>query len=503
MMKTENGAVRRQLSASVIGLAILVAAGLMTASAAGVFAAARQRDPGADRSDSPQAPRTIVTANPALEPFTKLATLGGPAPGGGTFAAGIDFEPYGLNSTGKAAFAADMSTGGEGVFLGRKGQLSQITRAGLAAPGGGTFGGFGVFGNLGVNDAGDAAFAFGLEPFSFPIGAGGGVYRYTGASGALSAVVVPGMTPAPTGGTFVGAAFRTVLNNMGEIAFAGIVETGAGIADPLGMGIFKAGVHGEITNVASPGDPTPGGGVFDFAQNPWINDPGDIAFGAHVAGEECIAFAPQNIVIFCGESVYVRSGATGAISSIAHQGAPAPGGGVYRLAFGPVINNRGEIVFIGDLTESPGVGDALAVFLFTGGQTIRIAAPGDPMPGGGTLVRAAFSPSNYFVNNRGDVVFNATLDNDANGDGIPDTGLYLWAGGALRLIARSGTVAPGIGTIAHLQPPVVVGDGYPHGGAILNDRGQVLFQATLDDGIGVLLMANAPPLRRPSVAVNP
>ena len=56
----------------------------------------------------------------------------------------------------------------------------------------------------------------------------------------------------------------------------------------------------------------------------------------------------------------MREAATGAIQSIAHQGDPAPGGESYRLAFGAVVNNRGDIVFIGDLTPPPDTGDVTA-----------------------------------------------------------------------------------------------------------------------------------------------
>jgi len=82
------------------------------------------------------------------------------------------------------------------------------------------------------------------------------------------------------------------------------------------------------------------------------------------------------------------------------------------------------------------------------------------------------------------------LDADDNGDGIADTGLYVSSRGSLHLVARTGTVIPGVGTIAHLQPPGPVGNAYPNSGAIINDRGQVFFQATLGDGTtGVLLVA--------------
>jgi hypothetical protein len=73
--------------------------------------------------------------------FTPVAFLGDPAPGGHTFV--NDFEPGGLNSRGDMAFGADIGTVrktlGEGVFLKRNGQITELGRTGGDAPGGGTF----------------------------------------------------------------------------------------------------------------------------------------------------------------------------------------------------------------------------------------------------------------------------------------------------------------------------------------------------------------------------
>jgi len=86
---------------------------------------------------------------------------------------------------------------------------------------------------------------------------------------------------------------------------------------------------------------------------------------------------------------------------------------------------------------------------------------------------------------------------DVNGDGSLDTGLFVWAQGSVRLVARTGTVIPGLGTVAGLvtgpnlipPPPVLV----PNSGALNNDRGQVLFAATFNDGSNVLLIATPTP----------
>jgi hypothetical protein len=425
------------------------------------------------------APR-IAAAQPAAYNFTQIATLGGAAPGGGTFI--NDFEPWSINSSSDIAFVADLSTGGEGIFVDRDGQKSQIMRTGQSAPGGGTFAG-GSLANSFINDKGDLAFAFLLG--DFPLA---GVYQFTRATGALSAVMVPGVTPVPGGGgKFQGASENASVNNGGTIAFAGVISTTKGLpADSgLGVGVFRANRFG-ISNVVSPGDPAPGGHQFDIAFHPWVNAAGDVAFGAHVKGEECIIQRP----LFCADSVYVKKASSGQIISIAHQGdpAPVPGGGNYRFAFGPSLNNAGDIAFIGGLSAQSDNGEDLGVFFYSAaaGRTEAVALPGDPMPGGGNLLTAPFFRLNYDVSNRSGVVaFAAVLDTRTNGTDN-DTGLYVLSTGGLGLVARTGTVIPGVGTIKELTAP---GFPIPWSGGAINERGQIAFAATLTDGSTVLLLA--------------
>jgi hypothetical protein len=253
-----------------------------------------------------------------------------------------------------------------------------------------------------------------------------------------------------------------------------------------------------MSSVVSPGDKAPGpeGSTFDFASSPWVNGGGDVVFIGHVAGEEVVSpdCPPQAVIINSLGSLYIQDAATGAVRSIAHAGESAPGGGVFRQAISPVMNNRGDIVFIGDLTTPPDANQVTGVYLSSNGQIISIARPGDPMSGGGHLVTAStLGGSQIHINNGGEVVFNAVLDADVNGDGTADTGLFVWSHGGLRLVARTGTVIPGVGTVSNLAmgvivappPPVLV----PNSGALSNDQGQVLFGATLSDGRGVLLVA--------------
>src|ERR1051325_7534318 len=227
--------------------------------------------------------------------FTKVAALGDPAPGpeAGTFIG--DFEPYAINERGEVGFAAALSydavnDAAEGRFAGKPGQVRQIIRGGEAAPGGGTFGGLGIFGFLGLNNAGDISFCFGLDPFMTPLGVNAGVYRYSHKTRTLSAIVVPGETSAPGGGTFVGGDYYTGINERGDVVFTGKFSgppcRTAPCFDGLRDGVFLASAKGGLVAVVRPGDAGPGGTVFDMAENPSINDRGDIAFDGHVTADE-------------------------------------------------------------------------------------------------------------------------------------------------------------------------------------------------------------------------
>ena len=461
-------------SAAVVGIALLLVAGLSGIKPWG------------------------AEAKPLGYTFTPVAFLGDPAPGGGTFV--NDFEPGGLNSHGDIAVGADVSTGGEGVFLRHNGQITELGRTDGAAPGGGSFE-FAFLGPVGLNDQGDMVFNFLLKPFTLPFGVNAGAYRYSHTTHSVTAVVIPFITPAPGGGTFQGTFFQPSINNRGDVVFAGIVETDDGVHVPgeayigLGVGIFRADATGHISRVVGPGDAAPGGGTFDYAAEPWVNDGGDVSFLGHIAGEDSViaGFPPQADFISTLVGLYVKRGATGNIRPIVHAGDPAPGGGHFRQVFHGVMNNRGDIAFNGDLTPPPGASQSVGVFVYSGGKITPIARPGDPMPGGGTLINASLVAANVHINNRGDIVFSGVVGTDVDGDGFDDTGLFQWSHGQLSVIARTGTVIPGVGTVDELASPQLVFPPSPipttTSGAINNDVGQVLFQATLTDGRGVFLLA--------------
>jgi hypothetical protein len=453
--------------------------------------------------------------------FQALGFLGDPAPGagsGGSLTHSFDWEPGALNNRGQMVFGSDLSpvpgdaTGandvGEGVFVqDPNGTRTALARVGDTAPDGATFGP-NFFGEIRLNNSGDGVFSFERQPLPNPFIAGvnGGLYRFSGPNHTVTAALLPGAA-APGGGTFDGFVFRPTINDAGTIGFVGIVPTtiGPGALVGLGQGDFLLDSHGHVTDVVQPGDTvtlTNGRTVtFDWAQNPSVNNKGDVAVGAHITADPFIQFGasfPATLTqIFTAESIYFKDGQTGKMTPIAVQGGPAPGGKTFTYAFGPVLNDSGDIAFAGALPANPpGSGidpvnndNNIGVYLNRHGQNIVVAQPGDAMPGGGHLVSAGFFTLDLGLNNQGVVCFSGKLDTSTGG--IPDSGIYTWSRGTLTLVARTGTVIPGVGTIQALMSPGEIGavPTVVGGGEAFNNRGQVLFQATLTNGRGVLLLA--------------
>ncbi|MBV8820463.1 MAG: hypothetical protein JO022_19040 [Acidobacteriaceae bacterium] len=425
------------------------------------------------------------SADPAGNYSFEIVASTGQTSHGVTF--GGYLQPGGINLFGWLSFAPSVTpTGsGEAVFLRGLTGLTKVRAAGDPLPGGAKFGY--TLGPISMNIGGDTAFISTDLSVPLPLGLGAGVYRTVFDSPLVTPLVLPGVTRTPAGTVYQGAAFNAQLNDLYNTVFPGMICSTAATKVPaflpnpcsqgqLAFGIYQADILGRITAIVEPGTAAPGGSTFDYAQVPFNNNLGDIAFDGHVYADPCNDSSGQQASrVFCDESVFLRNGRTGAIVSIARQGRPSPVAGQnYNYAFGPVLNNLGDLVFLGNLSQS----GKNAVFLHSQGTTVVIARPGDALPGGHVMAQAGTFPHNAYVNDNRQVAFVATLDNG-------DQGLFVWSEGTVRLVAKTGTQLGG-STIANLDD---FGAGAASTQLAINDRGQILFAANLASGVDALVLA--------------
>src|SRR5213594_540709 len=157
------------------------------------------------------------------------------------------------------------------------------------------------------------------------------------------------------------------------------------------------------------------------------------------------------------------------VRAVALAGDPAPGGGSFEH-FGveslPVVapaNTKGQVAFFATLLRAS-TGEAF--FLASERRTVRIAAEGDAVPGGGTFSGFGRHPIPA-LNERGDVAFAAAVTGGRTVEGI-----FLRGARGLRAIVVTGGAAPEVasGTIAAIDAPA------------LNDHGDMAFLTSIRRG---------------------
>ena len=171
-----------------------------------------------------------------------------------------------------------------------------------------------------------------------------------------------------------------------------------------------------------------------------------------------------------------RKGAAPSASQVAHtlrlvvaSGQAAPGGGSFdRFDVGsqPIVapvNSRGQIAFYASVARAKA---AEGIFLATVSGITKVAAVGDIVPGGGVLSEFARHPLPA-LNDAGKIAFGANVAGARATEGI-----FLAAEGRLKVIALSGTDAPGVrnGTFVEFDTPV------------LNNRDEIAFVGTVRRG---------------------
>lgn len=326
-------------------------------------------------------------------------------------------------------------------------------RAENPAPGGSTF--IGAVGDVRVLPGGDIAFAAGTEDN------GGGLFRTLGSTliaDVREGQAMPGLPPG------------IVLSGVEPFAHVGSHMVFAGSTGPS-LGVVNGtaawlGSGGSFTLLARSGAPLPGfsAGPTQFVSNLVANAAGDAVF---------VAFGGLN------SAIYRASG--GQVTRIAGPGSAVPGYPHTTMDgfFAPSINSLGTVAFyaiVTDTTQDPARFHYPGIWLWKAGALAPLAIGGSPAPGT-EGVFSTFGASNTFFDlaDNDFVAFSATI----SGPGITSANNRgIWAGkpGALTLIARTGSQAPGYGpgvNFAFLNLALAA-----------NTRGQVVFQGIVTGGNG-------------------
>lgn len=216
--------------------------------------------------------------------LTRIAEAAMAAPGGGVFAANVDFAAPAINGAGSVAFVGTTSNGAaEAVYTNLSGSLARVVGTGNAAPGGGTFSSI-FHSTVALNDAGNIAFSAALN---VTVADGIWVVR----NGGIQKVAVEGDVAPGGGGAVFGAGSPGIntgfigLDAAGDAAFyATLSNAQRGLfSEGLG-GLHGVGLSGTVA-------PDTGGLLFQNVIDWTINSAGQTAFIAQLSDSSHAIFA--------------------------------------------------------------------------------------------------------------------------------------------------------------------------------------------------------------------
>jgi len=244
-------------------------------------------------------------------------------------------------------------------------------------------------------------------------------------------------------------------------------------------GVESRAAHGQIA-------PNTNGGTLNpvaFINPTTVNASGRVAFNSQVNG------SARNQGVFVADSDGTISaiaigcgglGGSGDTTSMCGDVSPIGGhfgGFFFGTVFTPDINDAGDVLFLCDVN---GGSSRRALFLYraASGEIVKVAAVGDPSPIGGTF--GAVGPGS--LNNNGKVVFLASPVGQT-----VNSNLFMWDNGVVTKVAAIGDPAPGGGTFSALGTESFGfqdGTSIPVGPVPdINDSDQIAFRAIVSGGI--------------------
>src|SRR5499427_8509080 len=211
-----------------------------------------------------------------------------------------------------------------------------------------------------------------------------------------------------------------------------------------------------VHRVAVTGQAVPGGGTFDRFSVE------SLPIVAPINGKGQVAFFATVLRGRANEGFFLSSGAR--ISKLAADGDPAPGGGVFS-GFGrhpvPALNDAGELAFAATIAGARAV-EGIFVVSARGVRAVALAGSAAPEIPSGTFA----SLDTPAINGRGEVAFLASVRRGRESV----EAIYIQSGGKLRKVVSQGDPAPAGGTFAGFGPPSLNGGGLIAFAAIVEGR---------------------------------
>jgi hypothetical protein len=349
-----------------------------------------------------------------------------------------DFEIGAVNAAGAVGFVTELDNGEGALYIGPDGTAEVLKKTDADVPTGGKFTGY-ISNKVGVNDAGDVLISAGVDTGNGEIIT---PLLFERATKKWTSIASQGM-PAPDGGDFNGGNSFASFNNTDDVAFCEQVTDST--AGPAGSAVFLWS-KGKVTTVVRPGMKIDRGTFVD-SWRPQISNSGIVTFEGKIGDD-------------ADYSAYMWK--DGKITELASVETAVPGGsGKFSALRGVTANSNGDVAMLGNTDAGWGV------YLYTAKdqKLIKVAAPGDAAPGGGTLGDAFNSYRNSVrIGEDGSVLFEANLDSGS--------GVFLWKDGNLGVVERTGQDLKGVGTAADI----------PGSGLGLASNGVLLLVVNTADG---------------------
>jgi hypothetical protein len=392
-----------------------------------------------------------------------------------------------INAAGDVVFRAELfgtnvtTSNNDALWIERDGQLQLVAREGSPAAGTDADVVFSELLTPVLNDAGTVVFPAKL--------AGPGISSLTDHGIWLQDhgnTVLVARDGSPTPGTVAGETFgdlgssRPLVNAAGEVAFRAYVLITPTNFD---LGIWK-GIPGNLQLVARDGMQAPGavsGTTFSSLERPTLNNNGEVAFGAQLAG-----------AVTETTDTGIWSDRGGSLQPIAREGAAPFNSSPYEYDFfEPSIASNGKVTF----NATPRLyGLAQTIWSDDGSGPHLVASQYDDAPGSPGDKLGLFHLAT--INGTGQIVFFSELNANIYNDSINDTAIWAHTPAGLTMIARKDQlfeVSPGeFRTINRLHLFVGPGNETGHASAF-NDRGQLVFRATFTDGSSAIIVAGVVP----------